>query len=47
MHWDTPTKTMRKDRYSAILLGFDAANELLNTYNRPQKLCSGFWLKGR
>ncbi len=47
MHWDTPTKTMRKDRYSAILLGFDAANELLNTYNRPQKLCTGFWNKGR
>jgi len=45
MHWDAPTKTMRKDRYSAILLGYDAANELLGRYNRPKVLAGGFWLQ--
>lgn len=44
MRWDTPTKTMRKDRYSAILIGYDAALELLNRTRKPAKLASGFWM---
>ena len=41
--WDTPTKTQRKDRYSAILLGYDAARELLATMRKPQRLAVGSW----
>ena len=43
MHWDTPTKSQRKDRYSAVLLGYDAALFVLNTNNSPKTLASGFW----
>ncbi len=44
LRWDTPTKTQRKDRYSAALIGFDAAREYLGTHNRPQTLATGGWL---
>jgi len=43
MHWDTPTKTMRKDRYSAILIGFDAAERVMALHKRPKVLAAGFW----
>ena len=41
--WDTPTPTMRKDRYSAILLGYSAARKVLDNYRKPKKLAWGFW----
>jgi len=44
LHWDTPTKTMRKDRYSAILIGFNAALRVLGENNKPTKLAAGFWM---
>lgn len=43
MRFDTPTKRQRKDRYSAILMGFDAANYILERAGRPQSLAGGFW----
>lgn len=44
LRWDTPTKEQRKDRYSAVLIGFDAASELLDQHARPQELIMGSWL---
>jgi len=44
MHWDTPSKHQRKDRYSAVLIGVDAALDVLNRYGKPKTLASGFWL---
>ena len=41
MRCDTPTKHQRKDRYSAMLVGFDAAQFILNSHNRPQTLAVG------
>jgi len=43
LRWDTPSKNQRKDRYSAILIGADAALELLNRHNKPRSLTAGFW----
>ncbi len=43
MHWDTPTKSQRKDRYSAVLIGYDAALVVLGNHNRPQSLATGFF----
>lgn len=43
MHWDTPTKKMRKDRYSAVLIGFNAAEKILGMHNKPQSLAIGFF----
>ena len=43
LHWDTPTKTMRKDRYSAILIGYSAAEKVLARLNKPKKLAVGRW----
>ncbi len=42
-HFDTPTKTQRKDRYSAILMCYDAAHEELMNLGRPKTLAGGFW----
>jgi len=42
--WDTPTAGMRKDRYSAVLCGYYAAREVLNSIARPQVLATGFWV---
>lgn len=41
--WDTPTDTMRKDRYSAVLIGHDAALKVLNSHNKPKSLPLGGW----
>ena len=43
MHWDTPQKRQRKDRYSAVLIGYDQAYSYLDNINKPQSLVSGFW----
>lgn len=43
MHWDTPQKHQRKDRYSAVLIGYDQAYSYLDNINKPQSLVSGFW----
>lgn len=45
MHWDTPTKRQRKDRYSATLIFYDLARSYLNNVNKPQTLAGGFWLE--
>jgi hypothetical protein len=42
--WDTPTDSMRKDRYSAILIGYWAATKVMERAGKPKKLASGFWL---
>lgn len=44
MHWDTPQANQRKDRYTAVLLGFDAARQLAGTTNKPKRLATGGWL---
>jgi hypothetical protein len=41
--WDTPTETMRKDRYSAILIGHWIALQVLDRVHRPQELAFGGW----
>lgn len=43
MHWDTPQKNQRKDRYSAVLIGFDMAYSYIENMNKPQSLAPGFW----
>lgn len=43
MHWDTPQRRQRKDRYSAVLIGYDQAYSYLDNINKPQTLVSGFW----
>lgn len=43
MHWDTPHKNQRKDRYSAVLIGYDMAYSYIENMNKPQKLAGGFW----
>ncbi|MCK9279285.1 MAG: hypothetical protein M0P71_01465 [Melioribacteraceae bacterium] len=43
MHWDTPQKKQRKDRYSAVLIGHDLAYNYLENINKPQSLAGGFW----
>jgi hypothetical protein len=42
-HWDTPNDTMRKDRYSAILVGFSAARKVLANHQKPKSLAMGGW----
>lgn len=44
MHWDTPHRNQRKDRYSAVLIGYDAAYNYIDNLTKPQKLTSGFWI---
>lgn len=44
MHWDTPQKNQRKDRYSAVLIGYDLAYNYLENLNKPQSLAGGFWV---
>lgn len=44
MHWDTPHRNQRKDRYSAVLMGYDAAYYYIDNLTKPQKLISGFWM---
>ncbi len=41
--WDTPTKGMRKDRYSAVLCAYHATRTILGSLSRPTSLISGFW----
>jgi hypothetical protein len=36
---------MRKDRYSAILIGYHAALKILGQYKKPKQLATGFWMK--
>ena len=43
MRWDSPAENMRKDRYSAILIGYNAALKVLANKKRPKKLAKGFW----
>ena len=43
MHWDTPQKKQKKDRYSATLIGHDMAYMYINNLEKPQTLVSGFW----
>lgn len=43
MHWDTPTKNQRKDRYSAVLIGYNAALKVLKDGARGPQLAMGFW----
>jgi hypothetical protein len=43
MRWDTPTDTQRKDRYSAILVGFSAAMKLLGRSHRGTSPVGGGW----
>jgi hypothetical protein len=42
-HWDTQQKSQRKDRYSAVLIGYDLAYTYLDNINKPQSLATGFW----
>lgn len=44
IRWDTPTKHQRKDRFSAILMGYDGALEILNRHRKPRSLPMGFWV---
>ncbi|MGQ4893453.1 MAG: LAGLIDADG family homing endonuclease [Candidatus Njordarchaeia archaeon] len=44
MHWDTPSKKQRKDRYSALLIAFAHAYDLMESVNKPQKLAIGGWI---
>ncbi|MEM8875315.1 MAG: terminase family protein [Planctomycetota bacterium] len=41
--WDTPSKHQRKDRYSAVLVGYDNAHKLLDTTTKPRQLAMGGW----
>lgn len=43
MHWDTPMKNQRKDRYSAALMAHSIANDYLINLNKPIELATGFW----
>jgi hypothetical protein len=43
IHWDTPSDSMRKDRYSAILVGFSAARKVLANLQSPKTLAWGGW----
>lgn len=43
IHWDTPTKTQRKDRYSSILIGYNAALKILGDSAGGKKLAMGGW----
>jgi hypothetical protein len=43
MHWDTPMKNQKKDRYSAALIGYHMASSYLQMINKPVELAGGFW----
>jgi hypothetical protein len=43
MRWDTPMKTQRKDRYSAVLIAYYMAHSYLESLGKPVELASGFW----
>jgi intein/homing endonuclease len=43
MHWDTPSKRQRKDRYSAFLIGHYMAKSYLDNLERPVDLATGGW----
>lgn len=45
IHWDTPQGSQRKDRYSAMLLGFDAARDVIGSVKHTGKLAVGGWLQ--
>ena len=47
MQWDTAQRKQRKDRYSALMIGYDMAYSYLEDLNKPQQLASGFWLGGK
>jgi intein/homing endonuclease len=44
MNWGTPSKSQRKDRYSATLIGFDAARTLIEQNGKSVALAMGFWI---
>jgi hypothetical protein len=44
MRWDTPTKGQRKDRYSAILVGYNAALKVLGNLAGGTTLACGGWI---
>lgn len=43
MHWDTPQKRQRKDRYTAVLIAYSQALSYLENLQKPQQLASGYW----
>ena len=43
MHWDTPMKHQRKDRYSSVIIGYKLAYDYIESFNKPTSLVSGFW----
>lgn len=43
MHWDTPVKNQRKDRYTSVLIAHYMAHAYLEAFNKPISLVSGFW----
>jgi hypothetical protein len=44
MHWDTPTKKQKKDRYSAVLIGHSIAAKYIHELDKPMMLAGGFWV---
>jgi intein/homing endonuclease len=43
VRWDTPTRRQKKDRYSAVLVGYDAACQVLNKSVAGTTLAMGYW----
>ena len=43
MHWDTPMKHQRKDRYSAALIAHAMGRDYIRATEKPTQLASGFW----
>ena len=43
MHWDTPMKHQRKDRYSSVIIGYQLAYDYVESFNKPTSLANGFW----
>ncbi len=43
LHWDTPQKNQKKDRYTATLLGYDAARQYIDDIENPDELAEGFF----
>lgn len=43
MRWDTPTEKQRKDRYSAVLIGFSAARKVAERRTKKTSLALGGW----
>ena len=42
MHWDTPQKKQRKDRYSSVLIGYYQAYSYMESLHKPPK--SSNWI---